>query len=654
MTIRLCIVIFLLTFFTTFLFADIGVKSFRKLENDLTARIDAPKRDQNGDLCAIIKVVTTQTGFTWEPDGLGIVSAESKAGEYWLYIPFGAKRLTIKHPQLGVLRDFFYPVAIEKATVYEMILTTGRVITSVEEVIESQWLVITAYPEEAAIYINDQFTKSGTYQAKLKAGTYTYRVEAPLYHNEAGKIEITDSKKELNIKLKPAFGYITVNSTPEQNARVIIDGRLQQSTTPCKSEALAAGNHTIQVLKDMYQPATQIITVSDGMTAQVNIPLNPNFAEVTVTAPEDASVLINDQLKGNGTWKGRLNPGVYSVEARKTNYKPAFQDIEVKAGENRSVNLQPAPIYGSLDIITTPVGASINIDGKDFGTTPNTINKLLTGTYTVNLSKSGYGTRRESVTIKEGLNSEINVLLATGRNITIRSSPDDAVLYIDGNRSGVTPYTGNMSFGSHTLKAEKNGAISSREISVSPDGISDYFLSLSSTFSDRDGNEYGVVKIGNQTWMTENLRTTKLNDGRVITPKFEAKDASTPSYCWYNNDNSTQKGLGALYNWYTVNSGYLCPAGWKVASESDWKVLIASLGNTGTAFSKLTIAGFKPAAGGYFDGSFSGIGENGYWWCAPASLNSSGYIRINRSYDIVYYGTTDKNKFYSVRCMKYN
>ena len=63
----------------------ISVKSFERKDNDMTARTDAPKKDQNGDVCAIIKVVTDQTGFIWEPDGLGIVSAEYKKGEYWLY-----------------------------------------------------------------------------------------------------------------------------------------------------------------------------------------------------------------------------------------------------------------------------------------------------------------------------------------------------------------------------------------------------------------------------------------------------------------------------------------------------------------------------------------------------------------------------------------
>ncbi|HQB79031.1 MAG TPA: PEGA domain-containing protein, partial [Tenuifilaceae bacterium] len=85
-------------FFTILFFLIIGlnatsqtisVKSFRLLENDLDARVNHPKRDQNNEVCAIIKVVTTQTGFTFDVGSLGIVATEQKSGEIWVYVPRG-------------------------------------------------------------------------------------------------------------------------------------------------------------------------------------------------------------------------------------------------------------------------------------------------------------------------------------------------------------------------------------------------------------------------------------------------------------------------------------------------------------------------------------------------------------------------------------
>jgi len=117
---------------------QLSVKSFRKLENDLSARGSEGRTDQNGDRCAIIKIVTTESGFDFDPDALGSMGSIQKKGEIWLYVPYGARRLTIRHAQLGMLRDYAYPERIEKACVYELVLTTGRVRTVVEEEIGGQ------------------------------------------------------------------------------------------------------------------------------------------------------------------------------------------------------------------------------------------------------------------------------------------------------------------------------------------------------------------------------------------------------------------------------------------------------------------------------------------------------------------------------------
>ena len=99
----------------TSLNAQIDVESFRVLENDMDARIHHPVLDMNGDVCAIIKIVTTETGFVFETGTTKIVKTVNKTAEIWLYVPWGLKRLTIKHPQLGVLRNYMLPVSIDKA-----------------------------------------------------------------------------------------------------------------------------------------------------------------------------------------------------------------------------------------------------------------------------------------------------------------------------------------------------------------------------------------------------------------------------------------------------------------------------------------------------------------------------------------------------------
>jgi formylglycine-generating enzyme required for sulfatase activity len=450
--------------------AQLSVKYFRMLENDLDARVNFPVKDQNGDIAALIKVVTTQKGFTFDGGMTGIVKTIEKPSEIWVYVPWGIKRISIFHPQLGQLRDYMISMSVEKATVYELVLISGRVTTFVEETIESQWLVITPEPTNALVYLNDEFVKTGEYMAKLKPGAYNYRVELPLYHTEAGKIEIGNEKKTVAVKLKPAFGYIKISSQPESGAQVFVNGKLTTGTTPLTTEPIASGEHTVQVVKEMYQPTVQKVRVTDGQTTPLNVTLQPNFAELTINAPSGASIVLNNQQKGTGSWIGRLSAGIYSIEARLEKHRAAKQDIELTTGDKRTIELQPTPIYGSLDVVSSPSGATIKIDGKDYGTTPNTISRMLIGEYTVQLTRAGYTTVDKKIVVTEGTSAMISETLVNGREVTINSTPSGVNLFVDGNAMGITPYTGNLTFGSHELKIESEGKIAERNVEIPQSG----------------------------------------------------------------------------------------------------------------------------------------------------------------------------------------
>lgn len=98
------------------------------------------------------------------------------------------------------------------------------------------------------------------------------------------------------------------------------------------------------------------------------------------------------------------------------------------------------------------------------------------------------------------------------------------------------------------------------------------------TVTDIDGNVYKTVIIGDQVWMAENLRTTRLNDGIMIDFKPEIWTGSTAGYCWPNGDEINKVPYGAFYNWYAVKSGKLAPDGWRVPSFDDFERLKSTLG----------------------------------------------------------------------------
>ena len=84
-------------------------------------------------------------------------------------------------------------------------------------------------------------------------------------------------------------------------------------------------------------------------------------------------------------------------------------------------------------------------------------------------------------------------------------------------------------------------------------------------------------------WMAENLKTTKdrnCNPIQNVTEKLPWTQTTSPAYCWYNNDEATNKNpYGALYNYYAVNTGTLCPIGWHVPTFEEWNTLITYAGD---------------------------------------------------------------------------
>lgn len=205
-------------------------------------------------------------------------------------------------------------------------------------------------------------------------------------------------------------------------------------------------------------------------------------------------------------------------------------------------------------------------------------------------------------------------------------------------------------------------------------------LGSTTTVVDIDGNVYHTVTIGSQVWMVENLKTTKYNDGSAIpmVPDNSTWTAlSSPGFCWYKNDASTYKNTyGALYNWYTVNTGKLAPPGWHVPTDEEWTTLTAYLGGEGLSGGKMKSTGTIEAGTGlwqepntwatnesgftgipagyrYIYGQFSSMGSAGYWWSSSERNTTNAWFRLMMyTYPSVYRYDFHKNNGFSVRCLQ--
>lgn len=190
------------------------------------------------------------------------------------------------------------------------------------------------------------------------------------------------------------------------------------------------------------------------------------------------------------------------------------------------------------------------------------------------------------------------------------------------------------------------------------------------------------VKIGNQTWMAENLNVATFSNGDAIIECktadewYDSNDNGIPAWSYYDNDTSNGKVHGRLYNWFAVSDPRgLAPEGWRIAAKEDYEALINFLGGSKKAARKLKSKeiwngeafmvknafgtddfnfGLLPSGLRDFSSAdFCGIGTSTCLWTATPSLKQKNAMRLEVQMDnTIEISSAQKSYGYSVRCLK--
>lgn len=241
---------------------------------------------------------------------------------------------------------------------------------------------------------------------------------------------------------------------------------------------------------------------------------------------------------------------------------------------------------------------------------------------------------------------------------------------------GLTP---NTTYFAKAFAVNNSGISFGNEISFSTGSISDY-----QSIKDIDGNIYYAIKIGEQTWLSENLRATRFNDGTEIpniTTNSEWSRMTTPAYCFYYNNPGYKTTYGALYNWYTVDTASngqknVCPSGWHVPVREEYSTLVAYLGGESLAGIKLkekgesywknysptsgdNSSGFSALPGGLRYGESDASYQQFYlmesvatWWSSTGPLKAVSMETGYNQSGAYIYDFHNKRTGVSVRCIK--
>lgn len=203
----------------------------------------------------------------------------------------------------------------------------------------------------------------------------------------------------------------------------------------------------------------------------------------------------------------------------------------------------------------------------------------------------------------------------------------------------------------------------------------------SGIIKDKDGNQYKTIKIGSQCWMAENLKTMHYDDGTAISGYFA-----------YNNDTSYVKTYGLLYTWWAAMKNQsedeknkaviqgVCPEGWHIPSDAEWRKLELKLGINVEELNKsgwrgtseggklkskdlwmapnldaTNESGFSALPGGSkkFDGSFSSVEINGFFWTTSQLYGLTSWGRgLSATSGSIYRFSEDPDAAFSIRCIK--
>ena len=190
---RILLLLFCFYSFQLLYAQQLSVQSFNWEDSDKTASSENTKMvDQNGKVCALIKVKTPIQGLSFDVGALGIAKTQQQKDEIWLYVPEGVKRITVSHQQYGVLRDYDLGQTLKRGNTYYLFLKKRS--ASIESLGSVD---ISSNPPMADIYIDgEKVGRTPNLITELEAGAHKYRISIPDYTEVVGELQIQKDKTQ--------------------------------------------------------------------------------------------------------------------------------------------------------------------------------------------------------------------------------------------------------------------------------------------------------------------------------------------------------------------------------------------------------------------------------------------------------------------------
>ncbi len=317
---------------------------------------------------------------------------------------------------------------------------------------------VVSIPREVEVYLDG--IQKGITPVTLKniePGVYRLTLQKDGYEYWEKDIEISaQSSAEVVANLSPLYGSFGITSIPP-SAAVYLDG-VKQGVTPLKIDHIKKGFRKVEVIKAGYETWSENVQVIPGGLVTLDAELKVAMGSVNITSkPDNADIYISGIKHGSTPMVIKIEKGIRTIELKKPGYETWKQDMQIADGDIRTISAFLEPIKGSLTITSIPENADVYIAGSMMGKTPLVLKEIKLGQILIELKKECYASEAKNITIRSVQASGINFTLKpVCGELSIKSEPADAKLYIDGVYVGRTPgELKKVARGQHAIRVTK-------------------------------------------------------------------------------------------------------------------------------------------------------------------------------------------------------
>jgi len=493
-------------------------------------------------------------------------------------------------------------------------------------------------------------------------------------------------------------------------------------------DIVAGEPKTLDFVLNVYNPTFTITAPSSGITWQTNSQQSITWTSTGLTGNVKIELIkgtsflktIETSTENDGSYQWILPNDLQAA----TDYKIKITSLTVSSIFDESDYFSISTVAPTLTVSPSNQTVTMSAGTTNFtitSTTNWTATSSATSWCTVTQNGTGNGTLTATVTENTSGSQRvatitISAIGLTDKTVTVTQTYVAATLTVTPTNQNVAKPAGTTTFtvnsntswtatsnstswctvtangtGNGTITATYTENITNAEriatITIAANGVSNKTVTVTQSFSssttvtDYDGNVYNTVTIGTQTWMKENLKTTHYRNGILISDGTGIGNYSgqnTPNYYFNYNDNISNVTIyGRLYTWFAatdVNS--ICPNGWHLPSNDEFKVLSDYLGGDNVSGGKMKTTGTIQLGSGLWSdpntgatnssefsvlpsgdrdesGVFVNLADAGYFWSSTQN-DISGSWRCNFwcSSAICYRVVSPKKTGFSVRCIK--